>query len=325
MIADETAPVLTNDYLRSVWEFMTPLLVPTSLVRSDPLDEALGAQVVLACETFQRTGSFKFRAAYNLVRSIPNEEIVSASSGNFGQAVALACRLLSRRCTVVMPTAASRVKIAAVRSYGATVDLVDTAQVSRAERVRQLMADRPGAFYAPAYDDTRVVAGNSTLGREIFASGMDFGAVLVPVGGGGLVSGVVSARDAFGASTRVFGAEPLLANDAARSLHAGSIIANDVEPPTLADGARTISLGAVTWPIVQRGVETIVEVPEETIAEATRLLFRCANLKAEPTGALAVGAVLQERERFAGQRVCCVVSGGNVDEDTYAAILRGEL
>jgi threonine dehydratase len=304
---------------------MAPLLVPTALVRSDALDEALGARVTLACETFQRTGSFKFRAAYNLLRSIPSEEIVTASSGNFGQAVALASRILGRRCTVVMPATSSRVKIAAVRSHGAQVDLVDTTQVSRMDRVRELMADLPGSFYAPAFDDTRVVGGNSTLGREILASGAEFDAVLVPVGGGGLVSGVVSARDVLAPTTRVYGAEPSIANDAARSLRAGEIVANEFEPQTIADGARTLSLGAVTWPIVQRGVEDIVEVPEATIAEATRLLFRNANLKAEPTGALAVGATLLSRERFAGQRICCVVSGGNVDEEIYAAILRGEL
>jgi threonine dehydratase len=224
-----------------------------------------------------------------------------------------------------MPETSSRVKIAAVRSHGAQVDLVDTARVSRMDRVRELMADLPGSFYAPAYDDTRVVGGNSTLGREIFASGADFDAVLVPVGGGGLVSGVVSARDVLAPKTRVYGAEPAIANDAARSLRAGEIVANEFEPQTIADGTRTLSLGAVTWPIVQRGVEDIVEVPEATIAEATRLLFRSANLKAEPTGALAVGAALISRDRFAGQRICCVVSGGNVDEEIYAAILRGEL
>ena len=303
---------------------MAPHLVSKALVRSDALDEALGARVTLACETFQRTGSFKFRAAYNLVRSVSSTEIVSASSGNFGQAVALASRLLGRRCTVVMPETSSKVKIAAVRSQGAQVELVDTTRVSRMDRVRELMADLPGSFYAPAYDDTRVVAGNSTLGRELFAGG-EFDTVIVPVGGGGLVSGVISARDILSPATIVLGAEPAIANDAARSLRAGAIIANEVEPQTIADGARTLSLGAVTWPIVQHGVQDIVEVPEATIAEATRLLFRAANLKAEPTGALAVGAALLQRDLLAGKRVCCVVSGGNVDEDVYAAIIRGEL
>jgi len=325
MNVSDVAPTLTPDYLRSVWEFMAPHLVPTLLVRSEAMDELIGARVTLACETFQRTGSFKFRGAYNLVRSVPNRRIISASSGNFGQAVALAARTLGKRCTVVMPETSSRVKIAAVRRNGGEVDLIDTGRIGRLERLRQLLAEAPSAFYAPAYDDPRVVAGNSTLGREIFEQVADFDAVVVPVGGGGLISGIISARDALGLTTPIVGAEPAIANDAARSLRAGAIIANAAEPPTIADGARTLALGEVTWPIVRRGVEDIVEVPEATIAEATRLLFRNANVKAEPTGALSLGAALVARERFAARRICCVVSGGNVDEDLYAAILRGEI
>jgi threonine dehydratase len=192
-------------------------------------------------------------------------------------------------------------------------------------RVQQLLEADPTAFYAPAYDDLRVIAGNSSLGREIFASGVVFNTVIVPIGGGGLISGVISARDVLSGSTRIFGAEPLLANDAARSLRAGEINANEFEPPTIADGTRTLSLGQLTWPIVQKGVEGIIEVPEAEISEAVRVLFRSANVKAEPTGALALGAAMLQREQLQGQQVCCVVSGGNVDDDLYAAILRQEL
>jgi threonine dehydratase len=153
----------------------------------------------------------------------------------------------------------------------------------------------------------------------------DVDAVVVPIGGGGLISGVITARDALGHGATIYGAEPALANDAARSLRAGELIANVAEPPTIADGARTLSLGTFTWPIVRRGVADIVEVPEDAIAEGVRLLFRLANVKAEPTGALAVGAVLLDAERFHGKRICCVVSGGNVDDALYAAILRREI
>src|SRR3990167_3468985 len=162
-----TAPTLTNAYVRAVWGEMPPSVRPTLILRSEALDAAVGARVTLACETFQHTGSFKYRAAYNLLRSVPNELIVTASSGNFGQAAALAARQLGKACTVVMPATSSKVKIDAVRAQHAEVDLVDTAVVSRMARVGQLMEANPGAFYAPAYDDTRVVAGNSTLGREI--------------------------------------------------------------------------------------------------------------------------------------------------------------
>ena len=317
-------PSLTAEYIRSVWEFLQPHVVPTVLVHAEALDDAVGARVTLACETFQRTGSFKFRGAYNLLRSIPQTAIVSASSGNFGQAVALAARMLGKRCTVVMPDSSSRVKVEAVRRNGAAVELVATRAISRMERIRQLLAEDPARFYAPAFDDVRVVAGNSSLGREIVQSGMEFDAVIVPVGGGGLISGIITARDTLGSGTSIYGAEPALGNDAARSFRSGTLIANEMEPPTIADGARTLSLGEVTWPIVRRGVEDIVEVPEEQIAEAMRLLFRFANVKAEPTGALSLGAVLANN-RLAGKHVCCVISGGNVDEELYAAVLRKEM
>ena len=321
----EVVPDLTSDYVRSSWEALEPHLTPTVLVHSDALDGVVGTRVVLACETFQHTGSFKFRAAYNLLRGVQSREIVAASSGNFGQAVALAARRLSKQCIVVMPDQSARVKVEAVRRNGAAVELIDTARISRMERVRQLLEERPGSFYAPAYDHPGVVAGNSSLGREIFERSADVDALVVPVGGGGLISGIITARDALRHRASVVGAEPALANDAARSLRTGALVANDAEPPTIADGARTLSLGQFTWPIVRRGVEDILEVSEGAIAEAVRLLFRLANLKAEPTGALALGAVLSCRERFAGKRLCCVVSGGNVDEELYAAILRHEL
>jgi threonine dehydratase len=185
------------------------------------------------------------------------------------------------------------------------------------------MAKKPGSFYAPAYDDTRVVAGNSTLGREILQSAADLDAIVVPVGGGGLISGIITARDVLGSSVAIYGAEPELANDAALSFRSGMLTANDFEPQTIADGVRTLSLGEVTWPIVRNGVKDILEVPEARITEAMRLLFRFANVKAEPTGALSLAAILGASD-FAGRRVCCVISGGNVDEDLYAAVLRNE-
>ena len=311
--------------MAETWAALSGQVMPTLLLHSQALDDAVGAQITLACEVFQRTGSFKFRGASNLIRNVVSERIVSASSGNFGQAVALASRLAGKTCTVVMPKTSSKVKVDAVRRNGAKVDLVDTQKVSRMDRVRQLMAKDPELFYAPPYDHPLVVAGNSTLGREIFDSGEELNVVVVPVGGGGLISGVVVGRDALGNTTPIIGAEPLIANDAARSLQLGTIVVNDAEPQTIADGARTLSLGEVTWPIVRGGVEQIVEVPEDTIAEAVRLLFRFANVKAEPTGALALGAVMTAPDRFRGQRVCCVVSGGNVDDEVYAAILRREL
>ncbi|HEY6333572.1 MAG TPA: pyridoxal-phosphate dependent enzyme, partial [Blastocatellia bacterium] len=297
---------------------------PTTLLEVRRLAKLAGVDLRIATETFQHTGSFKFRAAFNLVNNVPQSDIITASSGNFGQAVAFACSLLGKRCTIVMPSTSARVKIDSVREYGGTVDLVDVRGKSRQQRVSELALEKPGAFIASAYDDDYVIEGNASLGREISSIGVDFDAVVAPVGGGGLTSGIIMGIRQSRKNIKVFGAEPLLANDAARSLKAGRLIKNDNEPQTIADGARTVSLGQRNWRILRDGISGIVEVPEDQIKEGVRVLFSLANLKVEPTGALAVGALLTNPDLFKGMTVCCVVSGGNVDPDTYASILKGD-
>src|SRR6266487_6235027 len=315
-----TAPQLTNEYITSVWETLPRFIRPTLLVPSQALSAQLNCDLTIASETFQYTGSFKFRAAYNLLSSIPQQCVITASSGNFGQAVAYACKLLGKTCTVVMPNTSAQVKIAAVQSFGGIVDLIDVSKTRRIDRVQQLMSQQPDAFYAQAYDDYRVVAGNSTLSKEILSSS-NFDLIIVPVGGGGLCSGQIIARDHLHARTEIIGAEPLPGNDASRSLRSGQRISNEYEPDTIADGARTLSLGALNWEIIQQGIADIIEVPDALTLEALRRYFLYANLKVEPTGALSLGALLTQPERFQGKRVCCIVSGGNVDPGVYAQAL----
>jgi len=296
---------------------------PTTFIESSKLRDHFGIDITIASETFQHTGSFKFRAAYNLAMNVPNEEILTASSGNFGQALAYACRLVGKKCTVVMPATSAQVKIDAVRGYEATVDLIDTKVTGRRERIEQMAAEMPNAYLASPYDDGYVIYGNATLGDEIAA--LDFDTIIAPVGGGGLISGIITGLVRNENPAAVYGAEPLLANDAARSMRNGSIVSNESEPTTIADGARTISLGKLNWPIIQGGVEEIVEVSEENIEEATRMLFHLANLKSEPTGALSLGAILENPERFADKRVCVIVSGGNVDAEVYRSIIAKQI
>ena len=292
---------------------------PTTFIESSKLRDFLGIDVTIATETFQHTGSFKFRAAYNLASNVPNDEILTASSGNFGQALAYACRLLGKKCTVVMPETSAKVKIDAVRGFGATVDLVDVKKVGRNERVAQLAAEMPDAYFASAYDDQFVIDGNATIGDELAAKNFDV--VVSPIGGGGLISGIVTGLRRSGSKAEVIGAEPLLGNDAARSLKAGEIIRNEVEPTTIADGARTISLGDLNWPIIQTNVREIVEVSDDNIADAVRIYFTLANLKCEPTGALSLGGILENKSDLTGKKVCLVVSGGNVDPEVYRRIV----
>ena len=292
---------------------------PTTIVESSKLRDYLKADVTVATETFQHTGSFKFRAAYNVVLNSPNDEFVGVSSGNFGQALAYACKVLDRKCTVIMPNTSARVKIDAVRDFGAVADLIDVNVISRNDRLEQLAAERPDAYLASAFDDELVIEGNSTLADELLE--MDFDAVIVPVGGGGLIAGTVKSIKRNGASTEVYGVEPLMANDAARSLRAGKIIANESEPQTIADGTRTLSLGQLTWPIIHEGVKDILEVSEESIVEAARLYFGLANLKCEPTGALSLAALMTNLDLFKDKKVCVIVSGGNVDPAVYAKLI----
>ena len=311
---------------------------PTTIVEAPRLAAHLGVDMFIASETFQRTGSFKFRAAFSVVANVPHPHVITASSGNFGQAMAYACKLFGKRCTfgqamayacklfgkrctIVMPANSARVKVDAVLAYGGRVDLVDTTKIKRAVRVAQLAAEHPDAYIASAYDDPFVIAGNSSLGDELAALDVPPNVIVAPLGGGGLTSGLIQAAQRGNYAMAVVGAEPLMANDGARSLRAGHIVANESEPQTIADGTRTLSVGQHNWAILKDGIETIVEVPEDAIREGVRLLFSLANLKSEPTGALGIGALLTAPDVFAGRRVCCVVTGGNVDPAVYTALV----
>ncbi|CAN5447120.1 threo-3-hydroxy-L-aspartate ammonia-lyase [soil metagenome] len=302
-------------------ELLRHAVRPTTFVHSRTLSELAGANVVIASETFQHTGSFKFRAAYNVAQQTSAPQLIAASSGNFGQALACACQLLSKRCTIVMPSTSAQVKVDAVRRYGGIVEMVDTTQISRADRVKQLALEHTSAQVVSAYDDQLVIDGNSSLGDEIIECAEKFDAIIVPVGGGGLASGIIRALQRHNDATPVYGAEPMMANDASRSLQEGRIVKNDTEPQSIADGARTLSVGLNNWPILQSGLRTIIEVEECAIEEAVRVLFTAANLKVEPTGALAVAALLTRKDSFAKQNVCCIVSGGNVDAAVYSRII----
>lgn len=299
------------------------MIRPTTFIESAKLRDHLGLDLTIASETFQHTGSFKFRAAYNLALNVEQDEILTASSGNFGQALAYACKLLGKKCTVVMPVTSAVVKIDAVRAYGATVDLVDTTRIGRNERTAQLAEKMPNAYFASAYDDKFVIEGNSSLGNELAEK--DFDVVISPVGGGGLISGIILGLRRKSKHTQILGAEPVLGNDASLSLKAGRIIPNETEPITIADGARTISLGKLNWEIIKGGVAGIIEVPDETIIKAVRLYFGLANLKCEPTGALSLAALMLKAEKFHDKKVCVIVSGGNVDPTVYLHIVAGRI
>ncbi len=308
--------------LPAIWAQVRRQVRPTTFIESARLDRSLGHDIrlLLVSETFQETGSFKLRAALAAALHSEASHLLTASSGNFGAGLARAAALTGKQCTVVMPHRSAGIKIESVREEGARVDLIDTDQTSRADRVAELTRQIQGVEVVSPYNDPRVIAGNGSLGDEIFEREVP-DAIVTPVGGGGLSSGLVTARDRMAPATTVVGAEPALANDAARSLRAGELLSCERESNTLCDGARTLSLGKLNFQILRTGLAEIVEVQETWVADTVRWLFDRANLLVEPTGALALAAVRQRPESFAGQRVACIVSGGNVDPSSYARLL----
>jgi threonine dehydratase len=296
----------------------------TPLMRSRTLDERLGAEIVFKCENFQRMGAFKFRGAYNAMSLLTPEErrcgVLTFSSGNHAQAVALVGRLLDIRTTVVMPQDAPAIKRAATEGYGAQVISYDPQQRSREDIAREL-EQAQGYTLIPPYDHLHVLAGQGTAALELCrqAGGIDM--LLVPCGGGGLLSGCAIAAKAENPACRVIGVEPELADDATRSFYSGRL-QSVKNPPTIADGTRTPSLGAITFPLVRRFADAMHTVSEESIKESVRFLFYRLKLVVEPSGALGLAALLSGTVRPAG-RLGVILSGGNIDGTTMGRILNG--
>lgn len=292
----------------------------TEILSFPSINQNLGMDVYFASELMQVTHSFKYRAAWSVVNNTPARGFIAASSGNFGQALACACQVLGRKCIIVMPTTSAKIKIDAVRSYSAMVVLVDTKEKTRAEKVAEVALSFPDYHIASAYDCEHVIAGNASLGRELAELKNDFELIIAPVGGGGLSAGIIQGLKEAGDNTPVWGAEPALADDFYRSLKKGERIVQDLEPQTLADGARTLSVGVKNWAILSENIAGVLRVSEEAIQKAVGLFWR-NGLRVEPTGALTLGALLEQKD-WAGKKVMAVISGGNVDQNLFELLIQ---
>jgi threonine dehydratase len=295
----------------------------TPVMTSETLDGLVGAQVFLKCENLQRIGAFKFRGAYNAISQLPPEEkargVLTYSSGNHAQAVAKVCALLGLQATVVMPANAPLIKRAATEGYGARVVEYDPATARREEVAAELAAAR-GYTIIPPYDHADVIAGQGTAALELHEVTPDLDALLVCCGGGGLLSGCALATKGMAPNCRVIGVEPALADDATRSFYSGTL--HTVEnPPTIADGTRTPSLGTLTFPLVLKYVDEMVTVTEEAIKEAVRFAFYRLKLVVEPSGALGLAALLSGAVPGDSRRIGVIISGGNIDGPTMRLIL----
>ena len=286
----------------------------TPVMRSRTMDERVGGRVVLKCESFQRAGAFKIRGAYNALAQLGDEDrrrgVLTFSSGNHAQAAALAGRLLGIDVQIVMPADAPPVKLAATRGYGATIITYEREETSR-EALAARIAKETGRAVVPPYDHPHIVAGQGTAALELFEDAGPLDTLLVPCGGGGLLSGSGVAAAAMSPGCRVIGVEPDAGADATASFRTGVLHRVD-NPDTIADGARTPHLGRVTFPLVRRYVHDMVTVPDDALVRAVRFLAERMKLVAEPTGALAVAALL-EGVAPAAPRTGVIISGGNVD------------
>lgn len=296
----------------------------TPVLTSRTLDQRVGARLLLKCENLQRGGAFKFRGAYNaLARMTPEAAArgaIAYSSGNHAQAMALAGSLLGVPVTVVMPADAPAVKLQATRGYGAEVVTYDRA-TTRREQLGAAIAQERGLTLIPPFDHVDVVAGQGTAARELIQDHGPLDALVVCCGGGGLLSGSALAARALSPGCRVIGVEPEAGDDATRSFHTGTLCRVE-NPDTIADGARTESLGEITFPLVRALVDDMVTVSDRELVSAVRELLLRLKIVAEPTGVLGVAALLAGRVKVAG-RVGVIVSGGNVDPARLSEWLAG--
>ena len=294
----------------------------TPVLRSSYFDQKLGAELFFKCENFQKVGAFKIRGASNAVLSLSDEEaargVCAHSSGNHAQALALAARRRGIKACIIMPKTAPCVKLGAVRDYGAEILLCEPTQQAREETTRQYIEDS-GATYIPSYDDDRVIAGQGTAALEFLEEVPELDMILVPVGGGGLVSGTALAASGHATPVKVIGSEPECADDARRSLEAGRILPSD-NPDTIADGLRT-SLGQRTFPLIQRFVDSIVTASEESILLAMRNIWERMKIVVEPSSAVPLAAVLEKQVDVKGKKVGIIFSGGNVEFSRRSALL----
>ena len=286
----------------------------TPVMTSRTVNERVGAEVFFKCENFQRAGAFKFRGACNAMLQLSDDEmrrgVLTFSSGNHAQAIALAGKPFGIPATIIMPDDAPEVKVAATRGYGAEVILYDRNETTREALGKQLAEER-GLSVIPPYDDERIVAGQGTTALELSREVGPLDKLLVCCGGGGLLSGCAVAAKHLCPEIKVVGVEPAQADDACRSFETKSLQTVH-NPDTIADGARTPSLGAVTFPLVLEFVDAMVRVSEREIIESMFFLWERMKLVVEPTGALAAAALLTGKVPISG-RVGVVISGGNVD------------
>jgi len=295
----------------------------TPVMTSRTVDGELGATVFFKCENFQRMGAFKFRGALNALSCFDviqrKAGVVTFSSGNHAQAIALSARLLDMPATIVMPHDAPAAKVAATKAYGGDVIIYDRYKEDR-EAIGRRLAEERGMTLIPPYDHPHVIAGQGTAAKELFEDVGPLDALFVCLGGGGLLSGSALATRALSPKTKLYGVEPEAGNDGQRSLRSGSIVHIDT-PKTIADGAQTQHLGNYTFEIIKRDVDDILTAGDAELIDCMGFFASRMKIVVEPTGCLGFAAARRLRNQFKGQRLGIIVSGGNVDMARFCALV----
>ncbi|HJM24330.1 MAG TPA: pyridoxal-phosphate dependent enzyme [Candidatus Thalassarchaeaceae archaeon] len=312
------ASILFSDVIEAS-KRLEGVVMRTPVVNSQVIDEMAGRRVFMKCENLQHVGAFKFRGATNAVKILGEEAesgLCTHSSGNHGQAVALAAKQRGVPAYIVMPNTAPKVKINGVRSHGAEVVLCEPNLEARVTTANSVL-DRTGAAFIHPFDNLNVIAGQGTAAKEMIEECEELDAVLSPIGGGGLMSGTCISTRALLPDALLFGAEPDGADDAARSLELGEF-QPQISPETICDGLLT-SMGELTWPIIKSHVEEIVRVSDEEVLIAMTMIHEIFGMAVEPSGAISLAAVLKDefRSKEGIGSIGIILSGGNVDPEIF--------
>ena len=324
---DPTSLMLTLELIKQAAARIAGRVHRTPVVTSRSFNEAAGCEVFFKCENLQRAGAFKARGATNKILSLTDDErkrgVVAVSSGNHAQAVALAAREAGTRAVICLPEDAPKIKVAATRGYGADIRFFDRHKDDR-DAFGQEIAEREGLVMVPAYDDYLIMAGQGTCGLELLEEVPDLDCVLTPCSGGGLFAGVSTAAKSIKPSIKCFAVEPDTANDTQQSIQKGERLKIS-PPPTIADGLRVQTPGALTFPITRANAEDVLTVTDEEIIAAMRFMLFRMKLLVEPSGAAAAAAVFARKLAKDLNRVGVVLSGGNIDPDVLNRALTIDL
>lgn len=300
-----------------------PYLNKTPVLTSRTINELTGAQFYFKCENFQRMGAFKFRGAMNALSQFNDQQrkngVVTFSSGNHAQAIALSAKLLGIPATIIMPEDAPKAKIEATKGYGGRVITYNRYTEDR-EEIGQQLAQKEGLTLIPPYDHPHIIAGQGTAAKELFDEVGELDMLFVPLGGGGLLSGSLLSTKALSPDCKVFGIEPLAGNDGQQSLRKGEIIHIDT-PKTIADGAQTQHLGNYTFEIIRNNVDDILTATDEELISAMQFYAQRMKIIVEPTGCLSLAAARQFGDKLKGKKIGIIISGGNVDIAQYGHFL----